>query len=181
MQGSIYTSFSEMVIEKMGMSVWNELLAVVNPRSEGVYTNGMQYDDAEIMAFVSALSTITKIEASLLVRGFGEYLFIHLFNSSPANLSQMNNLQDFLLCIDSVIHKEVKRVYPKAYLPTFECTEADNGDLVMFYQSKRKLCYLSEGLITGAAKHFDQVITIEHPECMHHGAGKCKLVISFEE
>jgi len=181
MQGSIYTSFSEMVIENMGMSVWNELLSVVKPPSEGVYTKAMQYDDSEIMAFISALSTMTKIEASVLVRDFGEYLFIHLYHNSPASLSHVDNLQDFLFCIDDVIHKEVKRIYPKAYLPTFEFTKADNGDVVMFYQSKRKLCYLCEGLITGAAKHFNQLVTIAHPECMHHGADKCKLVISFEE
>jgi len=181
MQGSIYTSFSEMVIENLGMSVWNELLLKVKPCSEGVYTNGMQYDDSEIMAFVSALSTITNTEPSILVRAFGEYLFINLFNNSPTNLSHVNNLKDFLICIDAVIHKEVKRVYPKAYLPKFEYTETANGDLVMLYQSKRKLCHLSEGLISGAAKHFDQIITIEHPECMHEGAEKCKLVISFEE
>jgi predicted hydrocarbon binding protein len=170
-----------MVIEKMGMTVWNELLVKVNPSSEGIYTNGMQYDDSEIIAYVAALSDITKIDALSLVKAFGEYLFIPLLNSSPANLSHVDNFKDFLLCIDGVIHKEVKRVYPKAYLPTFEYTETANGDLVMYYQSKRKLCHLSEGLITGAAKHFSQNITIKHPECMHDGAEKCKLVISFED
>jgi hypothetical protein len=133
------------------------------------------------MALVSELSIITNIEPPVLVRAFGEYLFIPLFNSNPTDLSHITNLKDFLLCIDGVIHKEVKRVYPKAYLPTFEYSETDNGDLLMFYQSKRKLCHLSVGLITGAAKHFEQKISIEHPVCMHNGADKCELVISFEE
>ena len=181
MQGSIFTSFSEMVIEKMGMSVWNDLLDKVNPSSEGVYTNGMQYDDSEILAYVSELSDITQIDVSTLVRNFGEYLFIHLFNSSPANVSHIDNLKDFLTCIDGVIHKEVKRVYPDAYLPSFKYDETPDGDLIMFYKSKRKLCHLSEGLITGAANHFKQSISIKHPECMHDGAEKCKLVISFED
>jgi predicted hydrocarbon binding protein len=180
MQGSIYTSFSEMIIEKMGMSVWNDLLAKVSPASEGVYTNGMQYDDSEIMSLVSALSEMTKIDVATLVRTFGEYLFIHLYNNSPANLSHIDNLKDFLIYIDNVIHKEVLRVYPQAYLPKFDFKEIPNNDLVMYYQSKRKLCYLSEGLILSASKHFNQPITISHPECMHDGADKCKLIISFE-
>ena len=181
MQGSIFTSFSEMVIEKMGMSVWNELLEKVKPSSEGVYTNGMQYDDSEILAYVSELSSITKVNVPTLVRTFGEYLFIHLFNSSPIQVSHIDNLKDFLTCIDAVIHKEVKRVYPDAYLPSFKYDETPDGDLIMFYKSKRKLCHLSEGLITGAANHFKQSISIKHPECMHDGAEKCKLVISFED
>jgi predicted hydrocarbon binding protein len=133
------------------------------------------------MAFVTELSEITKVEVPALVKTFGEYLFIHLYNSSPSNLSHINNLKDFLLSIDGVIHKEVKRVHPKAYLPTFKYNETPNGDLIMFYQSKRKLCHLSEGLIFGAAKHFQQSIKISHPECMHDGAERCKLIISFEK
>jgi len=181
MQGSIYTTFSEMVIEKMGMGVWNDLLEKVNPGSDGIYTNGMQYEDSEIMAYVAELSIMTKIDAPTLVKAFGEYLFIHLYNSSPEKIAHIDNLKDFLICIDNVIHKEVKRVYPEAYLPSFKYSETPKGDLVMFYQSKRKLCHLSEGLITSAAKHFDQPISIAHPECMHDGADKCKLIIHFED
>lgn len=181
MQGSIFTIFSDMVIEKMGIETWNELLVTVNPSSEGIYTKGMQYDDAEMMSLVSALSEKIGSDIPSLVRAFGDYLFIHLYNSSPTNISHIDNLKDFLLSIDSVIHKEVKRVYPKAYLPSFEYSETPEGDLVMFYHSKRKLCHLSEGLILSAASHFDQKITIEQPECMHNGAEKCKLVISFKD
>lgn len=181
MQGSIYTTLSEMVIEKMGMSVWNELLEKSTLESGGVYTKGMQYNDSEIMSLVTTLSEMTKIDIPTLVRTFGEYLFTHLYNSSPANITHIDNLKDFLFAIDNVIHKEVQRVHPKAYLPSFDYSEQENGDLVMFYQSKRKLCHLSEGLISSAAKYFEEKIIIKHPECMHDGADKCKLIISFEE
>lgn len=180
MQGSIYTSFSDMVIEQLGMKTWNALLEKVAPESEGVYTSGMQYDDSEIMALVGALSEITNTEAKVLVKSFGEFLFERLFASCPTDLTHVTNLKDFLLSIDGVIHKEVKRVYPKAYLPSFEYSDNPDGDLIMYYHSKRKLCHLSEGLIESAAKHFDEKITIGHPQCMHHGDDKCKLIISFE-
>jgi predicted hydrocarbon binding protein len=181
MQGSIFTAFSEMIIEKMGMEVWNYLLTDTAPSSEGVYTNGMQYEDSEMMSLVTALSEKTKIDATTLVRDFGSYLFSYLYNSCPADITHIDNLKDFLLCIDSVIHKEVQRVYPNAYLPSFDYSETPEGDLVMYYQSKRKLCHLSEGLILSAAAHFQQKITIEQPECMHTGHEKCKLVVSFKE
>lgn len=56
MQGSIYISFSEIVIEKRGMTVWNELLEKVSPCSQEIYTNGMQYNDSEIMASLGQLT-----------------------------------------------------------------------------------------------------------------------------
>lgn len=181
MQGSIYTTFSDMVIEKMGMPIWNELLEKVDPVSGGIYTKGMQYEDVEIKKLIAGLSEITKIDIQTLIKAFGEYLFIHLYNNSPADISHIDNLKDFLISIDGVIHKEVKRVYPSAYLPKFECDETTNGDLIMYYQSKRMLCHLSEGLILSAANHFDQKIVIAHPQCMHKGDEKCKLIISFED
>jgi len=179
MQGSIFTAFSDMVIEQWGIETWNELLVKVKPLSEGIYTSGMQYDNSEMMSLMTAFSEKTRIDKPSLLRKFGDYLFIYLYRNSPANLSHIDNLKDFLLCIDSVIHKEVKRLYPQAYLPNFDYSETADGDLVMFYHSKRKLCYLSEGLILGAASHFDQKIIINHPECMHNGYDKCKLVISL--
>ncbi|OUR61553.1 guanylate cyclase [Colwellia sp. 39_35_sub15_T18] len=181
MQGSVFTSFSDMVIEKMGIVTWNELLIKVKPCSKGIYTNAMLYQDSELMDLVTELSKKMKIEVEDLLRIFGGYLFIRLYNASPANLTKVDNLKDFLLIIDSVIHKEVKRVYPTAYLPTFDYAENAQGDLVMHYQSKRKLCHLAEGLILGAAEHFNQIITIQQQECMHNGADKCKLTISFKE
>jgi predicted hydrocarbon binding protein len=180
MQGSIYTAFSDMIIEKMGMEQWNELLEQTSPQSQGIYTSGEQYADSELINMVQALSVKTGIGVEQLIEQFGRYLFKRLYDTSPIDISTLDNLKSFLLAIDELIHVEVKRLHPKAYLPTFEYEEIGNSILVMYYSSKRKLCYASIGLIFGAADQFNEKITIEHPECMHHGAERCKLIINFK-
>lgn len=181
MQGAIFTTFSEMIIEKMGMEQWNELLDKTQPESQGVYTKGDQYEDSELVNMVVALSEKTSIPAEQLIQAFGEYLFSSLYESSPADVSQVKTLREFLLMIHSVIHVEVKRIHPNAYLPKFEYEDGENGALIMYYTSKRKLCHASIGLIYGAAKQFKETIKISQPECMHSGAERCKLVIDFQE
>ena len=181
MQGSIYTTFSDMIIEKMGMEQWNELLEKTNPPSKGVYTSGQQYEDSELINMVIELSNKTGIEVEKLVEAFGQYLFDSLYKTSPVDISKINDLREFLLSIDQVIHVEVKRLHPNAYLPKFDYEDGENGELIMYYTSKRKLCHASIGLIFGAAKKFNQTITIGHPECMHDGAERCKLVVTFKE
>lgn len=181
MQGSIFTAFSDMIIEKMGMEQWNELITETKPESEGIYTKGAQYEDSELINMVVLLAEKTGQPIPLLLENFGHYLFSILYNNSPADLSKINNLRDFLLAIDSVIHVEVKRLHPTAYLPKFEYADGENNDLILYYQSKRKLCHASIGLIKGAADQFNQAISISHPECMHTGADKCKLIIEFKE
>lgn len=180
MQGTIFTALEEMVISKMGLAVWDELIESTQPPSGASYTSGQQYDDQELVNFVVALSEKTGSPVPDLLNAFGQYLFRILYKNSPINLDHITNLREYLLLIDGVIHKEVKRVHPSAYLPKFEYDESDDKKLVMYYQSKRKLCHASIGLIQGAADKFEQDISIEHPQCMHDGHEKCTLVINFQ-
>ena len=181
MQGSIYTAFADMIIETMGMASWNQLLDETQPPSQGIYTSGAQYDDSELFTMVALLVEKTGLPAEQLVEQFGVFLFAKLYENSPADISAIDNLRDFLLAIDSVIHAEVKRVHPQAYLPKFDYAIGENNSLILYYYSKRKLCHASVGLIKGAAEMFNEQITIEHPECMHNGASRCKLVVHFQE
>ena len=181
MQGSIFTAFSELVIEQQGIAAWDAMLDQVQPASEGIYTRGQQYDDDELFSLVAVLSERTGLPATDLVRAFGQFLFNKLYANLPAKVATIDNLRDFLLAVDSVIHVEVKRVHPSAYLPSFSYDETADGSLIMYYQSKRKLCHAAEGLILGAAAQFDTPINILHPECMHDGCERCKLIVQFKE
>ncbi|WP_077339965.1 heme NO-binding domain-containing protein [Pseudocolwellia agarivorans] len=181
MQGSIFTAFSDMIIEKMGMEQWNELIEKTEPASQGMYTTGEQYADSELVNMVVVLSEKTGIEPEKLIQAFGQYLFTSLYANCPTDVSNIKTLREFLLSIHSVIHVEVKRLHPNAYLPKFEYEDGEGTDLIMYYSSKRKLCHASIGLIYGAAKQFDEEISISHPECMHTGKDRCKLVVKFKE
>ena len=49
----------------------------------------------------------------------------------------------------------------------------------MLYQSKRRLCFLAEGLIQGVAKEYNTEISLIHSKCMHRGDEECHLELSF--
>lgn len=181
MQGIIFTALSDMVIERLGIEVWDQLLEQAELPSQGIYTSGGRYDDAELLRLVGLLVEHTGLPATDLVRSFGEYLFAKLYASLPATLQQCQDLRQFLLAIDGTIHKEVKRVYPDSYLPSFQCDDSNPKQLTMQYRSMRKLCHAAEGLIAGAASQFGSKIRIEHPVCMHAGADHCTLIVTFDD
>lgn len=181
MQGTIFTVLSEMVIEKLGLMMWDEVLLEVQPASGGSYTAGEQYEDAELLSLVGCLSRKTGIPVTQLVESYGEYLFTHLYKSLPSSMQDTKTLRNFLLSIDKIIHKEVKRVHPNAYLPSFDYDENTPNKLVMFYSSKRKLCHAAVGLIKGASTQFNEPVSVAHTQCMHDGADRCRLEISFAE
>lgn len=180
MQGIIFTALSDMVIERLGIEVWDQLLDEAQLPSQGVYTSGGRYDDTELLRLVGLLTARTGIPAPDLVRSFGEFLFAKLYASLPPNLQQCTDLRQFLLAIDGTIHKEVKRVYPDSYLPSFVCDDSNPQQLTMQYRSMRQLCHAAEGLIAGAAVQFGSHVSIEHPVCMHQGAEHCTLIVKFD-
>ncbi len=181
MQGVVYTALADMVIEQLGLPVWEQILDAAALPSQGAYTAGARYDDAELAQLVTLLSQHTGIAPPDLVRSFGTYLFSQLYATLPPQLQSCQNLREFLLKIDSTIHKEVKRVYPDSYLPSFKYDDSKPSELIMYYQSRRKMCFAAEGLIQGAARQFNTDIQLSHPVCMHQGADCCTLIVHFPE
>ncbi len=180
MKGIVFTLFNELVENQFGLVVWDKLLETVNPASEGIYTAGETYPDEELFALVQALSDHTQIPAPDLVRAFGVFMFPHLSERYPGFVTDQSSLKVFLKTVHDVIHVEVKKLFPEAGLPVIEYQDPSDKALVMLYRSPRKLCHLSEGLITGASKHFKTEVTIAHPICMHKGSDHCRLELTFK-
>lgn len=173
MQGIIFTKFAELVERTWGMETWNNVLASADLESEGAYTVAMQYSDDEMFALIGQLSNITHIPVNTLVENFGEFLFEHLFDYCPLEFSTDSNVLDFLETLNDVVHAEVMRVHPEAYVPKFDIERISENEMQLTYHSKRALCILCKGLIQGAAKHFKQNLSIGHPSCWLRGDKSC--------
>lgn len=178
MKGIVFTSFNEMIEEEMGITVWERILKEVNPDSLGIYTAVEDYDDQEIFDLVNALSEITKISVSDLVKYYGHYLFRVLIKKYPVFTENIDDYFEFLESIDGAIHKEVEKLYVNPNLPKLTCEKVDEKTLKMRYQSPRKLCHLAEGLIKGAAAHYSEEYLLNHNKCMHDGDDHCEFLIS---
>lgn len=177
MKGVVFNVLEEMVIEQCGMLAWNEILEA--QEIEGIYTAGESYPDEELFELVGSISAKTEIPAETLVGAFGERLFKGLSERNPVFIEAESTLKGFLKSVHDVIHIEVRKLYENPNLPDFEYEEDADNTLLMRYRSPRKLCILAEGLIRGAAYHYDTAIEIEHPVCMHKGADHCDLIVRF--
>ncbi len=179
MKGIVFNIFSDLVTDKFGLETWDALIERTRPASQAVYTSSDVYPDGELMAYVGELSKITGLPAPDLVRAFGTHM-MHTFRRIHPEFMHGHTARSFLLSLQEVIHVEVKKLHPDTLLPTFEYeSTGDDRQLTMYYASPRRLCHLAEGLITGAGEVFNETITIAHPECMHHGAERCRLDLRF--
>lgn len=180
MQGTVFTFFSDLVIDTYGMKMWDDILSEVGPESQGIYTSALQYDDGELMNLVSALSAKTGCAVNELIKVFGVYLFPRLAEQSPVKISKDMSMKALLKMVGSVIHSEVKRLYPTAYLPSIRYEDIDVSEGNLHYQSTRQLCMLCEGLIAGASQYLGLEVSVHQTQCMHEGDDHCILHIQMQ-
>lgn len=171
MKGIVFTMLADMVVEKFGLEVWDQILE--KSGEDGIYVSSETYTDESLTALVVAAHEKSGIPVNDLVKVFGEYMFPLFYEKNPNFFTEGQTLKEFLLTVDQVIHVEVRKLHPGVNLPEFQYVDAADSELTMIYASPRKLCMLAEGLISGAAKHFNTEYTLDHATCMHDGAENC--------
>ena len=128
---------------------------------------------------------IFNLLEEVVTRIYGEDTWDQLLTATaldgayPGFFSSQPSTRPFVLSVNSIIHPEVRKVYPGADVPTFDFHDEVDGSLAMGYRSPRRLCALAQGFIEGAATHYGETVIFEHRECMHKGDKRCLCVISF--
>lgn len=156
MKGIVFTEFLDMVEAEFGYDIVDKIIENSNLTSKGIYTSVGTYSHGEIVSLLTNLSEEVSVEAEILLKAFGKYLFDAFLSSYPHFFSQVDNVVDFLKSIDDHIHVEVLKLYPDATLPTFNCITKEDGSLEMTYKSERRMAALAEGLIEKSIAHYQE-------------------------
>jgi hypothetical protein len=160
MKGIVFTEFLEMVETRHDPAMVERIIVSAQVPSGGAYTAVGTYDHGEMWSLVAALSKATETPVPDLLRAFGQHLFGRFVTGYPRFFAGVGSAFDFLENLNSVIHVEVRKLYPDAELPHFEVLERSPKRMVLLYQSARHFADLAEGLIQGCAEHFREPLTI---------------------
>lgn len=180
MKGIVFILLNQFIDQALGEDAWDTLLDIVEPDSGGAYTAVATYPDEELFSLVTTACEKHQLDFKDTVKAFGNFMFPPLAEKYPNFIKKDMKLKDFLLSINDVIHVEVRKLYPEAGLPDIQYEETEDNLLTIIYDSPRKLCFLAEGLIEGAAQHFEESIKVSQSDCMHQGSQVCKIHINFE-
>ncbi|KAF7764185.1 hypothetical protein PCIT_b0111 [Pseudoalteromonas citrea] len=178
MKGVIFRGLESLVIEKCGMAAWEALLEK-NAPDDRVYISAQSYPDEELFGLAQDVAVALQLPMTDVLRAFGEYLFGYLLQRHPTIVDEFDGFVSLIMGIDSVIHVEVAKLYQEPNLPKIRCEVIEEGFILMHYYSSRKLCLCAEGLIYGAAAHYNMNVTLDHVECMHKGADECAIEVRF--
>jgi hypothetical protein len=178
-KGIIFNLVEGFVVAEGGEGAWDGLLDSAG--LDGGYTSLGDYADEELMTLVTAYSRTHDVEPADATRTIGEHALTGLAARYPEFFEPHRHTRDMLLTLNDVIHPEVRKLHPAANPPDFVYGSTDAEAFVMGYSSARRLCFLAEGMITAAAAHYGEQVTISQSECMHDGAERCLIRCTFDE
>lgn len=160
MKGVVFTQFLEMVEDKFGFDVSDQMIETSGV--SGIYTQAGNYPFSDMYDMVKALSDITQISVSDLIFTYGEYLFSVLITIYPEPIKKYSTTFDFIANVENVVHPEVKKLYPDSDLPTFELVSKDDIQMTIIYKSSKPLMDFAKGLMMGCARHYNENITVNY-------------------
>lgn len=177
MKGAVFMTLKAMIIEEHGENAWEALVAKVAPECAGRYEADKAYPDSDAVAYIAAVAVLLNSPTSEVTEIFGQYLFAALNKMSPTYTSDAKTLFDFLQSIEPVIHREIRAGSGKSSLPVIVVRRQSEDRILLRYNSPRKLCFLAEGLIRGAAQHYGEKIELTHDKCLHRDDFCCELTV----
>ena len=176
MKGIVFNLLEEVVTRNHGAATWDALLDAAD--LDGAYTSLGSYPDEDAGKLVVAAGKALGLEPREVLRWFGREAMPVLAQKYPGFFTPHATVRPFLLSLNSIIHPEVRKIYPGADVPVFDFEDAPDGALLMGYNSPRRLCALAHGFVEGAAGHYGEPVVFEHLRCMHRGDDKCLFRIS---
>lgn len=161
MKGLVFTEFIEFVEEKFGFDTVDLIIDKANLPSKGVYTQAAVYPDSELLSLLGVLSDHSGKSVNELLESYGRHVFHKLLSIYPTASSGVTGVLDFISRVDSLVHVEVKKLYPDAQLPKFSVDKHENNEMVLIYQSQKRLEALAKGMMLGCAEHYGQNLDIK--------------------
>jgi hypothetical protein len=179
MHGLIHLELQKFVEERFGAPTWATLLRRAGLDSE-IYTPLRSYPDEQILGLVGEAEKLSGMSATALLEAFGEFLI-------PSYLALYGNLLkpewrtlDILEHTEETIHRVVRMKHEGAAPPRLRAERTRPDEVVMTYDSPRRLCAVARGIARGVSKRFKEMLTIEDRKCMHRGDPACVIVFRKE-
>ncbi|MBU2938167.1 heme NO-binding domain-containing protein [Lacinutrix sp. C3R15] len=161
MKGIVFTEFLELVEDKFGLEMVDNIISSSTLESEGIYTAVGTYSFSEMLQLLGHLSENTGISIDNLLLVYAEHFFSVIEKSYPGLLATYKDPIEMISSIENHIHVEVRKIYPDAELPTFEVTDKTENSLVMIYKSSRAMHHFGLGLMNKTFEHFNTTAKID--------------------
>lgn len=183
MKGIIFNLFENFIINTFGEETYEEIIAASDTGSLNPFeiVGPGSYPDEAFTIILAQAAEVTRNNKADLLRNLGRYSLPVLAERYPHFFADYKHPRDFLKTASMIHQVEVRKLYQDAEVPKFFIDDHGDEGLTLTYKSRRSLCHLAEGLISGLGDHYRIPIEITQTECIQTGGMVCKFNLKFNE
>lgn len=181
MYGMIFEFLREYVQERHGgQQTWKALLKA-NNKEHKIYFPSIEYPDKEIVALAFTASKTLNLPLSAVLEDFGSFLSMRLLNFYHMYVDNKDwRTFEVIENAGGCIHHAINRHNPTRKPPRLTTRRRSNDEMLLQYQSQRKLCHVVKGIVRGLGENFHENVTIVETQCMLNGADSCVMKLNRE-
>jgi hypothetical protein len=176
LHGLIHTGLQKFVEASYGAEGWKTLVARAGLEGE-TFTPLGSYPDEHLVALVREAEALTGLTATMLLEAFGEFIVPTYLTLYGSLLKPEWRTLDVVEHTEETVHRVVRMRHPGAEPPRLKTKRTAPHEVVLTYDSPRKLCAVARGIVRGVAKRFSERIHMDDQRCMLRGDPAC--VIAF--
>lgn len=179
MKGIIFNLLESFVCESWGEDAYDEIVSMCPLHTKEPFVGPGSYPDSDLLSIVRAATNKLGITIDQALHAFGKYAFPHLVRKFPVFVEGHYHPKTFLKTIDDVIHVEVRKFFRDAEPPRITFVDPGPDELMLIYESRRRMCSLATGLLEGCAEFFRAPIDYHETQCMKSGSPTCHFHLTF--
>lgn len=181
MHGLIFMTWEKYLADRFGKRFLDTYRRTIGETPANLPLANRLYDDETLLAGVAAASTLASFPPEVLLREYGHYFIINGLTGHLCLyiLAQVHNGCDLLLTMRNA-HARLRTTMEGLQPPLFEYEPSPfPNEVILRYDSPRKLCDVLLGAIEGAAERFGETVQIQKHACMKSGAPFCRISARF--
>jgi hypothetical protein len=155
MKGIVFCAFVSFAETRWSEELADQMLTQSDLETGGAYTSVGQYSHDELTQLSKYLAKYTSSTPDQVMNEFGQFLFPLLAEQADAVMKTYTSCFDFLCEIETVIHRDVRRLDTTAQVPMITALSREGDSrIVLEYRSARPFAMMAQGLFLGALSYF---------------------------
>jgi predicted hydrocarbon binding protein len=176
MNGIVFIELGKFAQARIGEAAWREVVRLAGVPFR-MYYRVADYPDAEAIALVTALAGALHEPAETVLESFGEFITPDLLRMARYWIRPEWKTLDLIEHTEATIHETLRAEGSRTDPPRLRSKRIAPDQVVVIYDSSRRLCPLARGIILGVARHYGEQVSISEPTCMLKGDAACELIV----
>lgn len=181
MHGLIFMTWEKYLGDRFGKRFLDAYRNAIGETAANLPLANRLYDDETLLVGVGAASRLASMLPEALLREYGRYFIINGLTGHLCLyiLAQVHNGCDLLLTMRNA-HARLRTTLEGLQPPLFEYEPSSfPNEVILRYDSPRKLCDVLLGAIEGSAERFGETVQVQEHACMKTGAPFCRISARF--